>query len=101
MPHSPSRQAGTPTFDGQTRLQVPQCCVLTEVFVSQPSTTPLMQSERPSLQSMRQVPPGAQLAVPPLLLQWFEQSPQVSGVLRSASHPSLTSPLQSSKPSSH
>jgi hypothetical protein len=87
-PHTPSLQAGTPTADGHMRPHMPQCKMLTLVFVSQPSRAPLIQSALPWLQVMPHVLSGLHTGTPPFALQTWLQSPQVSGDERSASQPS-------------
>src|SRR5688572_29493283 len=100
IPHTPSKQAGLPTAVGQRSSHMPQWSTLALVFVSHPSSAPLMQSPRPSSQRIPHSP-SSHTGVPPLSLQCVVQSPHVSGAPRSASHPSAMSPLQSSNPGSH
>jgi hypothetical protein len=73
--HTPDTHEFVPFCAWQALLQAPQWDGLLEVFVSQPSATPPVQSARFALQTIEHAP-SAQDGVPPLFEQAFPHDPQ-------------------------
>jgi hypothetical protein len=99
MPQTPFTQFGCePLPPGQTLPQIPQLLTLLLVLTSQPFAGLPSQLAKPALQFSTQLP-ALQVGVALFVPQMLPQAPQLAVLLvRLASQPSLSRPLQSAQP---
>jgi hypothetical protein len=98
MPQPPELHAPTAFAGLHARPQPPQFAADVDTLVSQPSVALLLQSAKPALHAMPQMPP-LHAGEPPAELHTTPQPPQFAGSLNAfTSQPSAAAPLQSKWP---